>query len=129
MNAIGFSTLLIDLLTEKEQESDMLVTANDSLNIPGVVLNKFNVELPSNRLEIIVNWVKNSSQNRMIGPNRIGFFSACTGANALLKFLSNLSQKYDDSNSSKSNAFGNIDFNSIVFVCRGGCYYIRKSPL
>jgi hypothetical protein len=45
----GLATLLVDLLTANEEESDTNAQ-RISYNIPGLVLNKFNINLLANRL-------------------------------------------------------------------------------
>jgi putative phosphoribosyl transferase len=56
LNDNGFATLLVDLLTLQEQESDI---KNQSLmgKYPGILLNKFNIFLLSNRLTAITKWL------------------------------------------------------------------------
>ena len=50
----GLGTLLFDLLTKEEQESD-LRTQNIMCKIPGLSLNKFNIELLTERLMLLLN--------------------------------------------------------------------------
>jgi hypothetical protein len=49
MNKEGLATLLVDLLTPEEEECDNIV-ANQLDGTPGLVLNKFNINLLSSRL-------------------------------------------------------------------------------
>jgi hypothetical protein len=79
LNQNGFATLLADLLTPEEQESD---TKSQRVmgRFPGIVLNKFNIRLLSDRLKAITNWIKDSAQEIKDLP--IGYFGASTGAAA-----------------------------------------------
>ena len=57
LNENGFATLLIDLLTEQEQESD-IKSQKIMGKYPGIILNKFNIHLLSKtRLTVITNWI------------------------------------------------------------------------
>ena len=49
LNDNGFGTLLFDLLTKEEQESDVM-TQRIIHELPGATLNKFNIELLTERL-------------------------------------------------------------------------------
>jgi hypothetical protein len=48
--------LLVDLLTKEEQETD-IKTQKIQNKIPGLVPNKFNIKLLSNRLLVVTDWV------------------------------------------------------------------------
>ena len=52
LNENGLGTLLFDLLTKEEQESD-LRTQNIMCKIPSLRLNKFNIELLTERLDAV----------------------------------------------------------------------------
>ena len=56
LNENGFATLLVDLLTTQEQESDVK-SQKIMGKYPGIVLNKFNIHLLSDRLETITRWI------------------------------------------------------------------------
>ncbi len=56
LNDNGFATLLSDLLTLEEQDSD-IKSQKVMDRFPGIVLNKFNIHLLSSRLTIITNWI------------------------------------------------------------------------
>jgi hypothetical protein len=75
LNQNGFATLLADLLTPEEQESD-----TKSQRVMGIVLNKFNIPLLSGRLKTITEWTMDSVQEVKGLP--IGYFGASTGAAA-----------------------------------------------
>src|SRR5215831_3424834 len=80
LNKDGLATLLVDLLTAEEQESDTIVETR--LNrIPGLILNKFNINLLTSRLVSITEWV---TQNQSTKGLLIGYFGASTGAAAAL---------------------------------------------
>ena len=73
LNGFGFATLLIDLLTPQEQESDL--RSQRIINkIPGLVLNKFNIRLLSKRLITITKWTIDSISEVTGLP--IGYFGA-----------------------------------------------------
>lgn len=81
LNNNGFATLLADLLTPEEQERDL---KNQNLNKKdrNIILNKFDIELLSNRLEHITKWVINNISETAHLP--IGYFGSSTGAAAAL---------------------------------------------
>ncbi len=56
LNDGGFATLLVDLLTPQEQDSD-IKSQKVMGKYPGIVLNKFNINLLSTRLTSITNWI------------------------------------------------------------------------
>jgi len=70
LEARGFATLLIDLLTPEEEVADAR-TAHL----------RFDIELLATRLVAIVDWIR---QRDDIAPLRIGFFGASTGGGAAL---------------------------------------------
>jgi dienelactone hydrolase len=82
LNQNGFATLLTDLLTPEEQESD---TKSQRVmgRFPGIVLNKFNIRLLSDRLKTITNWAITRVQDVKSMP--IGYFGASTGAAAAIE--------------------------------------------
>lgn len=81
LNENGFATLLTDLLTQQEQQSDI-----KSLKIldkyPGIILNKFNIQLLSARLTTITKWIYNN--NHQVVGLPIGYFGSSTGAAAAI---------------------------------------------
>jgi putative phosphoribosyl transferase len=80
LNSDGLGTLLVDLLTKEEQETD-IKTQKIQNKIPGLVQNKFNIKLLSNRLLVVTDWVlANAETHNLI----MGFFGASTGAAAAL---------------------------------------------
>lgn len=82
LNKDGLATLLIDLLTKEEEETDIR-TEKVQCKIPGLILNKFNIKLLSDRLIRITNWLLTTpyfEDQRFI----IGYFGASTGAAAAL---------------------------------------------
>lgn len=70
LNASGFSTLLMDLLTPAEEQADRF-----SAHL------RFDIELLAERLGVAAAWVK---QDERIGSLPLGFFGASTGAAAAL---------------------------------------------
>jgi dienelactone hydrolase len=69
-----------DLLTKVEQESDVR-TQNIMCKIPGVTLNKFNIELLTERLDAVTQWVQNNNDTKNLS---VGYFGASSGAAATL---------------------------------------------
>jgi putative phosphoribosyl transferase len=80
LNVLNNSTLLVDLLTAKEEESDTRAQ-KISYNIPGLVLNKFNINLLARRLVSITEWIL---QNAYTQNLLIGYFGASTGTAAAI---------------------------------------------
>lgn len=82
LNDSGFSTLLVDLLTPLEQESDLQSQCLIG-KYPGIVLNKFNIFLLSGRLTTITKWlISNMSEVKDLS---VGYFGSSTGAAAALE--------------------------------------------
>jgi len=78
LNKDGLATLLVDLLTKEEEEIDIR-TEKVRCKIPGLILNKFNIKLLSDRLVRITNWLLTTpyfETQRFI----IGYFGASTEA-------------------------------------------------
>lgn len=86
-NRMSLSTLLIDLLTEDENEMDLTAQKMKD-KILGLVLNKFNIELLTERLLSVTKWLDN---NRSLPVKNIGYFGSSTGAAATFLATSNLS--------------------------------------
>jgi putative phosphoribosyl transferase len=80
LNNNGLATLLFDLLTKEEQDSD-IKTEQIMHELPGVTLNKFNIELLTERLDAVTQWVQNNDDTKKLS---IGYFGASTGAAAAL---------------------------------------------
>lgn len=74
----GMSVLLLDLLTKNEQDIDVRIQ-RIMKKIPGVTLNKFNIELLARRLVTITRWVIQYPETKEMA---IGYFGASTGAAA-----------------------------------------------
>jgi len=76
----GLATLLVDLLTTKEEESD---TKAQKINykIAGLILNKFNINLLAKRLVSITNWISENPETKNF---LVGFFGASTGTAAAI---------------------------------------------
>ena len=77
-NSIG--TLLFDLLTKEEQESDRRLE-NIVSQVPGSTFNKFNILLLTNRLSIATRWVMDFLKDTNL---KLAFFASSTGAAAAL---------------------------------------------
>ena len=82
LNDNGFATLLVDLLTVEEQDSDVR-TQKVMYKIPGLVLNKFNIRLLTKRLVHVTNWLLENTTEVKDIP--IGYFGSSTGAAAALE--------------------------------------------
>jgi putative phosphoribosyl transferase len=77
-NSIG--TLLFDLLTKEEQESDRRLK-NIISQVPGGTFNKFNILLLTSRLSIATRWVMDFLKDSNL---KLAFFASSTGAAAAL---------------------------------------------
>ena len=80
LNENNIATLLFDLLTEEEQESDRQLE-NIIYKIPGVILNKFNISLLKDRLSMVTDWIMNYES---LSNLKMGYFASSTGAAATL---------------------------------------------
>ena len=80
LNDNNIGTLLFDLSSEEEQESD-LRAMNLMCKIPGLNLNKFNIGLLAKRLIGASEWINNYSG---LGNFKLGYFGSSTGAAAAL---------------------------------------------
>lgn len=80
LNENNVATLLFDLLTEEEQESDKQLE-NIIYKIPGAILNKFNISLLKDRLSMVTDWIINYES---LSNLKIGYFASSTGAAAAL---------------------------------------------
>ena len=83
LNNDGLATLLIDLLTQQEEETGNR-TQKIQDKIPGLVLNKFNIKLLSKRLLRVTDWLLENEETKHLANNNIGYFGASTGAAASL---------------------------------------------
>jgi hypothetical protein len=77
-NNIG--TFLFDLLSEEEQRSDTEIEKIIT-QIPGAVLNKFNIALLTRRLLTATEWIMNHQQKNKL---ELSYFASSTGAAAAL---------------------------------------------
>ena len=109
-NRMGLSTLPIDLLTEEENEMDLRAQKIKD-KIPGLVLNKFNIGLLTERLVSITKWLSNNN-NKPFSAKNIGYFGSSTGAAATFLAASKLSKMPDKD--------GVFDYNIKAIVSRGG---------
>jgi putative phosphoribosyl transferase len=107
-NRMCLSTLLIDLLTELENEMDLKAQKIRD-KIPGLVLNKFNIGLLTERLLSVTKWL---DTNKSLPVKNIGYFGSSTGAAATFLAASKLLKIPD-----KDGVYGN---NIKAIVSRGG---------
>jgi putative phosphoribosyl transferase len=77
----GLATLLVDLLTAKEEEADTKAQKMD-YKIPGFVLNKFNINLLAWRLVSTTDWILENPDTKNF---LVGYFGASTGTAAAIK--------------------------------------------
>jgi putative phosphoribosyl transferase len=80
LNRDGLATLLVDLLTPEEDETDIIMEKQREV-IPNFVLNKFNIKLLASRLVSITEWVIQNPSTRDL---LIGYFGESTGTAAAL---------------------------------------------
>jgi putative phosphoribosyl transferase len=87
LNDHEFATLLIDLLFQEEQDSD-IKSQKIIDRFPGIVLNKFNINFLSTRLTSITNWIVEEDRSNVstnVKDLPIGYFGASTGAAAAIE--------------------------------------------
>ncbi len=80
LNENNIGSLLFDLLSEEEQESDRQLE-NIITQIPGAILNKFNIALLTERLSMATEWIIDHQQKRKL---QLGYFASSTGGAAAL---------------------------------------------
>jgi putative phosphoribosyl transferase len=90
----GLATLLVDLLTTKEEEADTKAQ-KISYKTPGLVLNKFNINLLANRLVSITNWILENPDTKNF---LVGYFGASTGTAAAIVAAASAQRHVDDNN-------------------------------
>src|SRR5215212_6445628 len=86
LNNDGLATLLVDLLTPEEEETDIRMQ-KIQCQVPGLILNKFNIKLLSRRLVTIIDWILSTTIIKNVENHNniiIGIFGASTGAAAAL---------------------------------------------
>ena len=82
LNKEGLATLVVDLLSKEEEETDIR-TEKIRCKLPGLIQNKFNIKLLSDRLIKITDWLLTTTYFETNGFI-MGFFGASTGAAAAL---------------------------------------------
>lgn len=80
LNKDGLATLLVDLLTVEEEQTDIRAQ-NMQRKIPGLLLNKFNVKLLANRVIAITKWISSNHDTKNLV---LGYFGASTGTAAAM---------------------------------------------
>ena len=113
LNENNIATLLFDLLSKEEQDSDMLLQ-NANLKIPGATLNKFNITLLSKRLSMATEWIMNHPS---IGNLQIGYFASSTGGAAALIVATEYDIKTIVIRSGRTDLVGNNLLDEIVSPC------------
>jgi putative phosphoribosyl transferase len=93
----GVATLLVDLLTPKEEEFD-IKAQKTSYNIPGLVLNKFNINLLAKRLATITDWILENPDTQNL---LLGYFGASTGT-AAAAIVAAAAQRHNNNNNNIS---------------------------
>lgn len=94
----GLATLLVDLLTIKEEEAD-IKAQGVSNKIPGLVLNKFNINLLARRLVSITDWILENPGTKDFS---VGYFGASTGTAAAIVAAA---QRHANNNNNIDGAF------------------------
>jgi len=113
LNENNIATLLFDLLSKEEQDSDMQLE-NANLKIPGAMLNKFNITLLSKRLSMATEWIMNHPS---IGNLQIGYFASSTGGAAALIVATEYDIKTIVIRSGRTDLVGNCLLDEIVSPC------------
>ena len=80
LNENNIATLLFDLLSEKEQESDRQLE-NIICQVPGATFNKFNISLLAERLSLATDWALKYPKKMNL---EVAYFGSSTGAAAAL---------------------------------------------
>ncbi len=80
LNENNLATLLFDLLTKEEQEADSRAQTI-ACKVPGVTFIKFNIELLTERLDAVTQWVQNHAETKNLS---LAYFGASTGAAAAI---------------------------------------------
>ena len=78
--------MLVDLLTPEEEETDIRMQ-KIQCQVPGLILNKFNIKLLSRLLITIIDWILSTTIIKNVENHNksiIGIFGASTGAAAAL---------------------------------------------
>lgn len=75
LNNAGLATLLIDLLSKQEDE---------------IYETRFNIDLLTDRLNVVVQWLKKQSSTKNLG---LGIFGSSTGAAAALRVASEMGEE------------------------------------
>lgn len=86
LNNDGLPTLLVDLLTPEEDETDIRMQKMQYKVPPEVVLNKFNIKLLSRRLIAIIDWISVTTTIKSVENHKfiIGIFGSSIGGGAAL---------------------------------------------
>jgi putative phosphoribosyl transferase len=80
LNENNIATLLLDLLSEQEQECDRQLE-NLRSDVPGATFNKFNISLLTGRLSFATEWLLKYPNKRNL---EVAYFGSSTGAAAAL---------------------------------------------
>ena len=113
LNENNIATLLFDLLTEEEQESDRQLE-NIVYKIPGAILNKFNISLLWDRLSTVTDWIMNYES---LSNLKIGYFASSTGGAAALIASANKPVKSITIRSGRTDLVDNNLLGQIVSRC------------
>jgi len=93
----GLATLLVDLLTIKEEADTKAQGVSNK--IPGLVLNKFNINLLARRLVSITDWILENPGTKDFS---VGYFGASTGTAAAIVAAA---QRHANNNNNTNDAF------------------------
>jgi hypothetical protein len=110
-NNIG--TFLFDLLSGEEQESDTNLEKIIT-QIPGAVLNKFNITLLTRRLFAATEWIINHQQKNRL---ELSYFASSTGAAAALVASTNFHIRSIVIRSGRTDLVSNKVFPEIISPC------------
>lgn len=110
-NNIG--SFLFDLLSEEEQRSDIQLEKIIT-QIPGAVLNKFNIALLTRRLLTATEWIMNHQQKN---KSMLSYFASSTGAAAALVASTNFHIRSIIIRSGRTDLVTNDIFPKIISPC------------
>jgi putative phosphoribosyl transferase len=113
LNENNIGSLLFDLLSEEEQESDRRLE-NIIPNIPGAILNKFNISLLTERLSMATEWILSHQQKIKL---QLGYFASSTGGAAALIAASKYQVQSIVIRSGRTDLVDNHFLSEVVFRC------------
>lgn len=113
LNDNNIATFLFDRLSREEQESDILVE-NIKSKIPGMILNKFNIQLLAERVSMVTEWIMDNPSTWRL---QIAYFASSTGGAAALIAASQYNIRSIVIRSGRTDLVENQFLNQMVSPC------------